>query len=168
MSGHLDGMNQLICSKRRCAKVTALVGSFLLSGCATDPNPSIGDAPGRQSAYFAEFPEQLYTTIAANCQSDADQLFRPSHKALICETLPSPDTAAALILQFDGEISEIPIFVTTLNAEQSGSGYAITTQYFYIVPQKNDEVAVVRIAEPRTERVVRRAFELAGGVPITQ
>ena len=43
----------------------------------------------------------------------------------------------------------------------------MTAEYFYLVPQKSGDVAVVRIEEPRTERTVRRIFAMAGGRAIT-
>ncbi|MEM1151485.1 MAG: hypothetical protein AAGI03_13145 [Pseudomonadota bacterium] len=75
----------------------------------------------------------------------------------------TPEAAAALILQYDGDVTAIPFYVTTLTAQPLGPGFQVTTTYFYVVPQKTGDLAVVRIQDGRLEQVVRRAFAAAGG-----
>jgi len=60
-------------------------------------------------------------------------------------------------------VSAIPFYVTTLSAERRGEGYKVTTTYFYVVPQKDGDVALVRLRDGRVEETVRRAFAAAGG-----
>lgn len=135
----------------------------LAAACSTSLAPSSSDAPGRQSALFTEFPEPLFDAVGQGCQGDADTLSRPSATELICESLPSPQAAAALILQFNGDIEQLPTFVTTLSAQERSEGFIVTTEYFYRVPQRTGEVAVVRFSQPRIEETVRRIFASAGG-----
>ena len=139
-------------------------GVFLaLTGCAPTIGPSSSDAPGRQSAFFDAFPGLLFEAVGEGCQGEADTLTQISETELLCESLPSPQAAAALILQFDGDIEQLPTFVTTLVAEPRGEGFAVTTEYYYRVPQKNGETAVIRFSEPRIEQTIRRVFASAGG-----
>lgn len=135
----------------------------LTAGCASGIAPSSTDAPGRQSALFQAFPDDLFAAISEGCQSDADTLTRVSETQLICESLPSPRAAAGLILQFEGDIEELPTFVTTLEATEHPAGFIVTTEYFYRVPQRSGDVAVVRFRQSRIENTVRRVFAAAGG-----
>ena len=144
--------------------LTALIGA---TGCAATIPGSVSDAPGRQSAYFTEFPAALFAAVQGGCQRDSDTLIQVSRTELVCESLPTPEAAASLILNFDGEVTSLPLFVTTLKAEESGSGFAVTTEYFYLVPQKSGEVAQIRFREPQVERMIRRIFATAGGQAIT-
>lgn len=135
----------------------------LAAACAPSLAPSAGDAPGRQSALFTEFPEPLFDAVGEGCQGEADTLSRPSTTELVCESLPSPQAAAALILEFNGDLERLPTFVTTLSAQERAEGFVVTTEYFYRVPQRSGEVAVVRFSQPRIEATVRRVFASAGG-----
>ena len=145
-------------------QMTALVAA---TGCAATIPGSVSDAPGRQSAYFAEFPAALFAAVQGGCQRDSDTLIQVSRTELVCESLPTPEAAASLILNFDGEVTSLPLFVTTLKAEESGNGFAVTTEYFYLVPQKSGEVAQIRFREPQVERMIRRIFATAGGQAIS-
>ncbi|MEL6915054.1 MAG: hypothetical protein AAFP13_11180 [Pseudomonadota bacterium] len=126
----------------------------------------MGDGPGRQSALFQSFPAPLFEAIASGCQGQLDRLTLVSRNELLCETLPTPEAAAALILQFDGDVEDLPVLVTTLEATESAAGFTVVTEYFYRVPQIGGQVAEVRFAEPRVQRTIRRAFAAAGGTPI--
>ena len=133
------------------------------ASCSPRIAPSSTDAPGRQSALFETFPGTLFEAISAGCQSEADTLFRVSETELVCESLPSPQAAAGLILQFEGDLEELPTFVTTLQAIERLEGFVVTTEYFYRVPQRNGDIAIVRFSQPRIESTVRRVFASAGG-----
>ena len=85
---------------------------------------------------------------------------------MLCESLPTPEAAAALILEFDGDVETLPRQVITLRARPAAPGYTVTTEYYYLVPQKNGDIAEVRFAERRVERTIRRAFAMAGGQSI--
>lgn len=155
------GMTQPHRSMLRTAQFAAIAA---LLGCAPVIEQSQGDGPGRQSAFFESFPTLLFASIASRCQADTDRLTRPSQSELICESLPTPEAAAALILEFDGDVEELPVLVTTLSAEEEAGGFAVTTEYYYLVPQRSGEVAEIRFAEPRVQRTIRRALSAAGGV----
>ncbi|MEM1374258.1 MAG: hypothetical protein AAGF78_07745 [Pseudomonadota bacterium] len=135
----------------------------LAAACAPALGPSSIDAPGRQSALFSAFPEPLFDAVGQGCQGKSDTLLRPSPTELVCESLPSPQAAAALILQFNGDIEMLPTFITTLTAQDRAEGVLVTTEYFYRVPQRSGEVAVVRFRQPQIEETVRRVFASAGG-----
>ncbi|MEL6551140.1 MAG: hypothetical protein AAFQ54_12935 [Pseudomonadota bacterium] len=137
-----------------------------LCACAPRVELSAGDGPGRQSAFFQEFPTPLFEAIASGCQGELDRLTLVSERELLCETLPTPEAAASLILQFSGDVEDLPTLVTTLEATERGEGFAVVTEYFYRVPQRGGEVAEVRFAEPRVQRIIQRAFTAAGGTPI--
>ncbi|MEM1237368.1 MAG: hypothetical protein AAGI10_10390 [Pseudomonadota bacterium] len=149
----------------RALLLTALV---TLAGCAQTISQSVNDAPGRQSAYFAEFPTALFEAVQGGCQRESDTLIEISSSEVVCESLPTPQEAASLILRFDGEVTALPLFVTTLKAVESGTGFKVTTEYFYLVPQKSGVVAQIRFREPEVERLVRRIFTSAGGQAITE
>lgn len=157
------GMTQ---PRRSIRSFAVICGLLAIAGCAPTLAPLSPDTLGRQSAYFQSFPAPLFAAIDDGCQSDADRLTRISDTELVCETLPSPQAAAALILQFDGDVEALPTFVTTLSATPRDEGFEVTTEFFYRVPQKDGGVAVVRFRQPRIEQTIRRVFASAGGEAI--
>ncbi|MEM9852891.1 MAG: hypothetical protein AAF841_00430 [Pseudomonadota bacterium] len=150
-------------SRRSLLAPVVIFALCALGACAPRLPASSNDAPGRQSAFFEAFPAPLFAAIDEGCQSDIDRLTRVSRTELVCESLPSPQAAAALILQYDGDVEALPTFVTTLYAVPLETGYEVTTEYFYLVPQKGGDVAVIRFRQPRIEQTVRRVFASAGG-----
>jgi len=82
----------------RSIPALGILSLMTLAACDAGMPPSVGDGPGLQSAYFAEFPTPLFDVLGSRCFGATDRLSRPSRTELVCESLPSPEAAAALIL----------------------------------------------------------------------
>ncbi|MGR3435425.1 MAG: hypothetical protein ACU0CO_11145 [Shimia sp.] len=132
-----------------------------LGACTTMPG---ADGPAAShSATYAAFPGPLFQAAEAACSAPNDRFVRVSRTAIRCESLPSPTTAAALIVNYDGDIENLPRLVNRLEAQDEGSGIRVTADYFFDVPRKGGAVTRVVIAEPETDRTIRRVLALTGG-----
>lgn len=143
---------------------------FGVFGCTEVIPPSAGDSAGRQSAFFASFPEPLFAGARASCQEPGDTLTMPSPQIVRCETLPPPDVAGALILRFNGDLNALPTLINTLSATptQAGNarGFVVMADYFVAVPQKDGSRITIRLEDDRIQRSIRRAFTANGGQAI--
>lgn len=150
--------------------------AFTLVGCADFPGtataPQAGAAPvGAQQAYFAEFPAGLFAFLAANCEDPGDQLVVPdptpaSEFEMRCESLPSPEAAAAIILQFDGTVEELPKIITSLAGRPTTEGYLVTSDNYIRVPFRDGGVRRVTPNTARFKNDLRDLLEAAGGRPL--
>ncbi|MEL6609138.1 MAG: hypothetical protein AAFO93_09535 [Pseudomonadota bacterium] len=148
--------------------VLAGLGAGVLAGCSPALSPSAGDAPGRQSAYFAEFPTQLFAAAALGCSRQADTLRRADEDTVVCESLVPPEVAASLILQYDGNLEDLPVYINRISATPAGPGYRVTVEYFFSVPQQSGDTTVIRVRQTQIERTVREVFLMAGGQAIAE
>lgn len=138
-------------------------------GCA----PGIGDsastavrppAPAATPrAVFAEYPQFLFDAIAASCDGPGRQVVRPAPDELRCEGLPPVEAAAALILDFDGTVDDLPRYVSSVAIAEDAAGYTVTADTYIRIPQSGGTVRIVRIPDPQLDALIRSVFEGAGG-----
>lgn len=140
--------------------------ALVLAGCSPVPQLS-STAPGAQTAYFAGYPEGLLTAALAACTAPAQTARRPAQGTVICETLPSPESAAALILTHDGTIEALPSYIVGFQAIAAKDGYLVTADTYIRVPQFDGTVAQIRLPDEGIEDIVRALLISAGGTPLT-
>ncbi len=136
-----------------------------LTACATppDPPPRPESEVGIERAFFASYPDRLFATLAAVCDGPGQTVVRPAENRLLCESLPDPESAAALIMNYDGTASDLPRFVIGLSADPEGEGFAVATYYYIRVPQASGKVVEVRLRDPALVREMQRTLQAAGG-----
>jgi hypothetical protein len=154
-------------------RVVVVLGLVWLCGCApVERIPMVSEAPpaapgtrpaGQQQAAFDTFPDALLEAAFAACDSPGQTALRPSPASVRCETLPTPDAAAALILRFDGTVDALPRFIVTFDAAEDGEFYLVTADSFVTVPQFDGTIRDVRITDDRMLDDLSRFLEAAGG-----
>ncbi|WP_147125091.1 hypothetical protein [Shimia ponticola] len=137
--------------------------AIVLTGCAQPPYVVPKGQEGRQAAFFAEFPERLFEIAEEVCDAPTETLTKRSETSIECESLPTPEAAAALILRFDGDIQRLPTLVNTLEATAQNDGFLVEAEYFFRVPQLGADSVVVRIPQRDADRAIQRIFRMAGG-----
>ncbi|SMY07998.1 hypothetical protein [Flavimaricola marinus] len=144
----------------------AIVLALILAGCSPAPQVSPG-APGAQTAYFASYPTDLLRAAFAACNAPGQTARRPTQGTVTCETLPSPDSAAALILAHDGTVEALPTYVIGFQTSATTDGYLVTADNYIRVPQFDGGVAQVRLPDEMIAEIVRDLLVSAGGTPLT-
>lgn len=139
------------------------------SGCA----PGLGDSAAQAvtppapastpRAIFAEYPQFLFDAIAASCEGPGRTVVRPSPDELRCEGLPPVEAAAALILDFDGTVEDLPRYVSSVAVAEAANGYLVTADTYIRIPQTDGAVRIVRLPDPELDALIRTVFEGAGG-----
>lgn len=153
-----------------------IIGLVLgLMGCATPPTSgaapaAIGAPSGAQQAYFEDFPDDLVLFFASSCDRAADKLV-PFEAAdgeigIRCESLPTPEAAAAIILRFEGSVEDIPTIVRTLSARQTPPGVTVTVDTYFRVPRRDGGTQIVRFPTAPFQDTVIELLEAAGGRPL--
>lgn len=142
-----------------------------LAGCTDLPTtggaPAAGDAPaGAQQAYFTDYPNTLFTAAAVVCDEPGQMAVRPNANEVRCESLPDPEAAAALILQFDGTVEALPTFIIAFLGRETAEGYLVTADNYIRVPQRNGGVRQIRFNDPQTAQDLRELLRAAGGRPL--
>ncbi|SLN59836.1 hypothetical protein [Roseisalinus antarcticus] len=153
---------------------------IMLSGCSeTLPAGAAGPVPGPDPrlapaaspeagpesarAFFASYPELLLGAVAQSCVDPGQALVRPSEDEVRCESLPPVEAAAALILEFDGTVDNLPRFVTSIASRSADGGYVVTADNYIRVPLQAGGARIVRLPDPALNRVIRDVLERAGG-----
>lgn len=144
---------------------------LVVSGCTDLPvsgtAPLAGAAPnGAQQAYFTGFPERLFVAAGAVCNDPGQSVVRPSRNEVRCESLPDPESAAAIILQYNGTVEDLPKFVISFAGLQTTEGYLVTADNYIRVPQRDGGAQLIRFPDPQVTRDMTRLLEAAGGRPL--
>ena len=142
-----------------------------LSGCTDMPGIGAGPAPGSapdgaQQAYFTGYPERLFVAAGLVCDEPSQSVVRPNANEVRCESLPNPESAAALILQYDGTVEDLPKFVISFKGLQTNEGYLVTADNYIRVPQRDGGAQLIRFPDPQVSRDMVRLLEAAGGRPL--
>ena len=135
----------------------ALGTGLALAACTDAAAPSMapqaGAAPaGAQQAYFAGYPAGLFFAAGEVCDGPGQSVVRPTQNEVRCESLPDPESAAAIILQFDGTIEDLPQLVTSFVGRDTQAGYLVTADNY--------------IRVPRIDRNLAELLTAAGGRPL--
>lgn len=152
-------------------RAALIITGLLLAGCTEIPQssgaPTAGQAPtGAQQAYFTGYPERLFAAAALTCDGPGQSVVQPNANEVRCESLPDPESAAAIILQFDGSIEDLPKFVISFAGRDSAQGYLVTADNYIRVPLRDGGVQQIRFPDPTVERDVKDLLEAAGGRPL--
>lgn len=142
-----------------------------LAACTQAPTSSVaplaGAAPeGAQQALFDDYPARLFLAAGAICDGPTQTVVRPSRNEVRCESLPNPQGAAALILQFNGTVEDLPKFVISFAGRDSEQGYLVTADNYIRVPQRSGPAQVVRFPDEAVRRDMIRLLQSAGGRPL--
>jgi len=149
-----------------------LCGLLLLTGCGMIRSVTtevVADGPdqGIQQALFTERPDDLLRAAAEACIEPGQFLLRPGPDSVTCESLPMPEIAAALILRYDGTVSDLPRYVISFTAAALRDGYLVTTENFIRVPQRQGPALLIRLQDPMITDAFRDMLIAAGGTLVT-
>ncbi len=144
----------------------ASMGALL--GCAP-PAPTtsgVARSPQVAGAWFAERPAGLVEAAKAACSEPGEEFVQPRPGTVQCRMLLSPETTAAVILHYDGDIEALPQLVVSLTTTQAQSGYLVTGCAFLKVPRKDGTIS--RIVQNDREVATKLGGMLAavGGKPL--
>jgi hypothetical protein len=148
-----------------------LTFAVALAGCAEAPvsrvAPTAGDAAdGAHQAYFPDYPSNLFVAAAAVCDGPAQTVIQPSRNEVRCESLPDTESAAALILQFNGTVQALPKFVITFTGRDTSLGYLVTADNYIRVPQRSGGAQQVRFPDISVSNEMTALLRAAGGQPL--
>lgn len=144
---------------------TALAALALLVAC-DDPVPSGPPPTGAQQALFAEYPPNLFAEAAIACVQSGGDSRMQGNDDLICEFPPDPQMAAALILEFDGTVEDLPSLVTRIYGARATGGYLVTVDNYIDLPGRDGRTRQLRIPSDRLGTSMRAMLERAGGQPL--
>ena len=100
----------------------SLIG--LLMGCGT-PAATIsagGPAPQVTTAYFAERPDGMIGAVRTACRNPGVTFVQPRAGVVQCRMYLEPPATAAVILNYDGDIRNLPQLVFSLATARAGDG----------------------------------------------
>jgi hypothetical protein len=158
---------------------TGLAGLLALTACAPSPEP-IPVAPvdqtetatdptaGQSRAFFPTFPERLLTAAVAACDSPGQRPESPDAQTVRCLSLPTPDVAAALILSYDGTVSDLPLYVVSFQSVPAQGGFVVTADSYVTVPQTDGTVRTVRMQDPTVASGMMDLLVAAGGTAVAE
>ncbi len=152
-------------------RALVLVLGLGLAACTDIPTsgvaPAAGEAPaGAQQAYFPAFPAVLFAAASETCNGPGQTVVRPNQNIVRCESLPDPESAAAIILQFNGTVEDLPKLVIAISGRDTSQGYLVTADNYLNVPQRDGGTQQIRFPDPEAERDMRNLLVAVGGRPI--
>ncbi|AGI67856.1 hypothetical protein OAN307_c22320 [Octadecabacter antarcticus 307] len=145
--------------------------ALALAGCTettiSNVAPTAGDAAnGAQQAYFPAYPSDLFFAAAAICDGPAQTVVQPGPNEVRCESFPNPESAAAIILQFNGTVQALPKFVISFLGRETSLGYLVTADNYIRVPQRSGGAQQVRFPDPLVSGELSDLLSAAGGQPL--
>ena len=145
--------------------------ALIVAGCTEMPvstAPTALQAPpeGTQQAYFTDYPERLFAAAGAVCNGPGQSVVQPNANEVRCESLPDPESAAAIILQFNGTVEELPKFVISFSGQTTSQGYLVTADNYIRVPQRSGGAQQVRFPDLSVEKEMSALLSAAGGRPL--
>lgn len=142
---------------------SAVAALAFLAACTEPPLPATPPS-GAQQALFATYPGAFFDDFAASCRASGATVVRPGADELRCESLPDPGLAAALILEFDGTVEALPVFVDRVYVEPVSEGFVVTTDSFLRIPQRDGTTDELRAPTEELVQSMRDALVRAGGM----
>ena len=136
-----------------------------LTACAAVPDLS-PPGPGAQSALFADYPAPLMAAAKAACSGPLQTVRDQTPDSLTCETLPTPDAAAALILEHNGTVEDLPTFIIGFHIVPGQGGTIVIADNYIRVPQRDGGEVQVRFEDDQVTRSMQQLLAAAGGTPI--
>jgi hypothetical protein len=124
-----------------------------------------GLQPGQEQAFFAAWPQTLLTAARAACSEPGQSPTEPAPGTIRCETLPTPDIAAALILNYGGTVESLPLYIVSFTTAPQGTGYIVTADSYVVVPQADGTLREVRLPDPAVAAGMQDLMRAAGGTP---
>ncbi len=145
--------------------------ALALAGCTETAilsvAPTDGDAAnGAQQAYFPAYPSNLFIAAAAVCDGPAQTVVKPGRNEVRCESFPDPESAAAIILQFNGTVEALPKFVISFTGRDTSLGYLVTADNYIRVPQRSGGAQQVRFPDLSVSDELTALLRAAGGRPV--
>lgn len=142
-----------------------------VAGCTEIPvstgAPAAGEATSNAvQAYFTDYPERLFFVAAELCNGPGQSVIKPNRNQVRCESLPDPESAAAIILQFDGTVEELPKLVIAFSGRDTEQGYLMTVDNYIRVPGRDGGAQQVRFEDVRVTESLTELLENAGGRPL--
>lgn len=152
-------------------RIVVLSFGLAVAGCApiptSSPAPVAGVVSGSaQQAYFTGRPERLFTVAEVLCDGPGQSVVKPSANEVRCESLPDPESAAALILQYNGTVEALPKLVIAFTGGDTPQGYLVTVDNYINVPQRDGQTQQVRFADPEVSDSFTELLTSAGGRPL--
>lgn len=144
-----------------------LVALGLLSGCmapdtATTPIPQ-DKTPFSVQATYDTLPKEFMASVIAFCLDKNETLSTVSDTTVRCERLAPPRLTAALILQYDGHVEDLPKFITDYTVEKADDSFLVSVKTFIDVPQRGKAPKHVIFDGPRARRPVEEFLKRTGG-----
>ncbi|SLN13005.1 hypothetical protein [Pseudooctadecabacter jejudonensis] len=145
-----------ICGVAACGDTTSSSGSF-----------SAGAQPqGAVQAYFQGYPDALFEGGEAVCSGPGQMVVRPNPNEVRCESLPDPASAAALILEYNGTVENLPRFVIAFTGQSDQTGYLVTADSYIRVPGRDGQIQQLRFPDDRIAAEFTALLKTAGGRPL--
>jgi hypothetical protein len=88
--------------------------------------------------------------------------------ALRSETLPTPDIAAALILNFGGTVESLPLDTVSSASTAREGGYLVTADSFVIIARVDGALCEMRLPDPQVDQGMMDLLVAAGGTPVSR
>ena len=152
----------------RYLAIALLMGAM---GCAAPPTSGVQQpqptrTAGSAQALFSSRPADLFEAAGAVCDAPGQNVVRPNTNEVRCESLPDPESAAVLILQFNGDVENLPKFVISFAGATTAEGFVVTAESYIRVPQRTGPAQQIRFPDPNLEAQLQSLLVQAGGQPI--
>jgi hypothetical protein len=136
--------------------------TLIVAGCT----PIHGEADpvdGRITARFTEYPGDLFMALEATCNKPNERFVRRDRNLMQCRSLLPPQATAAIILNYDGTIEDLPELVVQFSGAQDATGYILENRYYLHVPRRGTVPVHVIQGDWVVERRMRELMQVAGG-----
>jgi len=150
------------------SRFITLAGPFLalvLSACTpqyVERVASATEALPERTALFPGAPTQLRSSFRAACTDPGDQYLRRSGGIRQCRSLPTPELAAFLLVQYDGAL-EVPKLIIQTEERGTGAPVEVGFSYFAEVTQKSGSVQRVYFRDRELDGFIDRLLVATGG-----
>lgn len=149
----------------RFSASAAPVVALALTACAPQYVERVAtpeeDLPERV-ATFPGAPERFNALFQAACNDPGDRFVRPTRAVRQCRSLPSPDLAAFLLVQYDGAL-ELPTLVIQTEERPSGGPVEVGFSYFAEVPQKSGTARRIYFKDRELDAFIDQLLVSSGG-----
>lgn len=142
-----------------------LLSCLLCAACApqyverTADDPQ--DVPVRR-ALFAANPVGLGMAFEEGCQEPGDVFSTPDRTTARCDIVPTPESAAFLLVQFEAEL-EVPTLVVQKVVRQVSECFEVEMSYFAEIRAKTGNLQRVYIQNRGLDRQIDQILSTTGG-----
>lgn len=124
------------------------------------------DVPVRRAAFDAN-PTVLHAVFQRACSDPGDEYSEPDGRTARCDSLPTAEGAAFLLLLFDAELEVPKLVMQKTTKPDADAGFVVELSYYAEITAKSGGRQRIYVPRKDMDRLLDQILAMSGGTPLS-